>query len=101
MAMQKPVDKHTNLAHLLVYSIGPDGQALRDLAKFMHATESFFHPSNIGTWNFALARFLLGLGTIFAKRLHVRGSLVVCSACSSAIFRRRPSRRARRLRLGV
>lgn len=70
--MQRPVDKFHDFARLLVYSIGPDGQALRDLAKFMHATESFYHPSNVGAWSRGLSHFLSGLGSCLARRVHVR-----------------------------
>lgn len=43
-------------------------RALDSLAKLIQAIESFFHPSNAGTWSTTLARFLQNVTWEFHKR---------------------------------
>jgi proteasome activator subunit 4 len=47
-------------------------KALDALAKLVQATESFFHPSNWGSWSLTLARFLQNVTWEFLKRWKVR-----------------------------
>lgn len=46
-------------------------KALDSLAKLIQATETFFHPSNWGTWSIVLARFLQNVTWEFLKRWKV------------------------------
>ena len=50
-----------------VSSLG-GSKALESLAKFVQATESFFHPSNHGTWSHLLGRFIQSLCSEFLSR---------------------------------
>jgi proteasome activator subunit 4 len=47
-------------------------KALDALAKLVQATESYYHPSNWGSWSPFLARFLQNITWEFLKRWKVR-----------------------------
>ncbi|KAH8120588.1 hypothetical protein DFH11DRAFT_1838384 [Phellopilus nigrolimitatus] len=91
--IKKVVNKQQSLAKLIVYSLSVDGpiksdasqgspapgqqvqigylagsKALDSLAKIITCTESFFHPSNTGSWTFFLSNFLNRLASEFCKR---------------------------------
>lgn len=97
LRMKKPSDRLHSFAVLLVYSMAPDApalgqadaphpsasaplhvapqqtylagcKALDQLAKFVQATESYFHPSNWGVWQVQLSNFVQHLTWEFAQR---------------------------------
>lgn len=77
LRMKKPSDRLYSFAMILVYSMAKDGnestwvggsKALTQLAKFVQATETYFHPSNWGLWQVQLANFVQHLTWEFARR---------------------------------
>jgi hypothetical protein len=45
-----------------------DEVVLEELQRFIHATESFFHPSNSGKWTTSLVKFVFFLSYEFLQR---------------------------------
>ena len=77
LRMKKPSDRLHSFAVIIVYSIAYDGddanlvggsKALTQLAQFVQATETFFHPSNWGPWQAQLSSFVQHLTWEYAKR---------------------------------
>lgn len=102
--MKRPTERLASFAAIIVYSMSVDSpasgatplgsttpagatngvkpktylagsKALDSLAKFVQATESFFHPSNYGAWAPHLGRFLQNVAWQFHKRVKVRSGL--------------------------
>jgi len=97
LSMKKPSDRLHSFATIIAYSIAKDSEststtsseaptptrngtstakpvylagskALDALARFIQATESYFHPSNWGMWVFPLSTFVKNLTWEFVKR---------------------------------
>ncbi|KDQ54780.1 hypothetical protein JAAARDRAFT_134622 [Jaapia argillacea MUCL 33604] len=97
LRIKKAINRYSALAKMLVYSMSLDGpvreeistpnarsretrlpaqqngylagsRALDSLDKLITSTESFFHPSNSGTWTLCLTNFIHRLTTEFTKR---------------------------------
>lgn len=77
LRMKRPSDRLHSFAVVLVYSMANDSdpaiclggsKALAQLAKFVQATESYFHPSNWGLWQAQLTNFVQHLTWAFARR---------------------------------
>ncbi|VDB99350.1 unnamed protein product [Peniophora sp. CBMAI 1063] len=90
--VKKPVNRFGSLAQAFIYSMAEDGpprsvasatdspgagasadlvagcKALDSLARLIHSTESFFHPSNSGVWTIALTSLLASFATVFQQR---------------------------------
>lgn len=93
LSMKKPSDRLHSFATIITYSIAKDSEppsefqtpsvdasppprlthlagskALDALARFIQATESYFHPSNWGMWVFPLSTFVKNITWEFVKR---------------------------------
>jgi proteasome activator subunit 4 len=91
LSMNKPTDRLHSFAIIIAYSIAKDSaspsealtpmnngaskpthlagsKALDALARFIQATESYFHPSNWGMWVFPLSTFVKNMTWEFVKR---------------------------------
>lgn len=77
LRMKKPSDRLRSFATILVYSMAHDGdapdlvggsKALTQLAQFVQATETYFHPSNWGAWQAQLVSLVQHLTWEFAHR---------------------------------
>lgn len=58
-----------DMARLLIYML-PDDRVLSHLAVFFEATETFFHPSNVGAWLSPLGSILYDLTVYFQIRIN-------------------------------
>eukprot|EP00002_Diphylleia_rotans_P008536 TRINITY_DN1840_c0_g1_i8.p1 TRINITY_DN1840_c0_g1~~TRINITY_DN1840_c0_g1_i8.p1 ORF type:complete len:1006 (+),score=150.97 TRINITY_DN1840_c0_g1_i8:90-3107(+) len=56
------------VAILIVYSINKSKETFAYLRNFMTSTETFFHPSNTGTWTDKLGDFITSLAEVFCMR---------------------------------
>lgn len=56
-------------AKLIVWLLSPGSKASLYLKKLLKSVESYYHPSNDGSWTTHLSDFLLVLCARFAKRL--------------------------------
>ncbi|KAF5375146.1 hypothetical protein D9758_000062 [Tetrapyrgos nigripes] len=93
LKIKKSISRQQALAKIIVYSISADGpvrevgdgksragdspqgylagsRALDTLERLITSTESFFHPSNSGTWSGSLTSFLQRLTGEFTQRWH-------------------------------
>jgi len=62
-------------AYLVVNMISPlSKEPVNYLRKLLKSVESFYHPSNIGSWSMGLAKFLNALASLFAQRLRREAS---------------------------
>ncbi|KAF5377581.1 hypothetical protein D9615_005140 [Tricholomella constricta] len=99
LKIKKPINRFSAFAKLLVYSMSVDGdirnnesqkgylagsKALDSLDRVITSTESFFHPSNFGSWTSILTAFLNRLAAEFVKRLKEEEQ----ESCKTPITRR-------------
>ncbi|WFD34224.1 Proteasome activator BLM10 [Malassezia cuniculi] len=77
LRLKKPSDILRSYATIMVFSMSDDGnealvgrsRALDYLAKYMQATENYFHPSNWGIWQTQLASLMQHLTSEFTRRI--------------------------------
>ena len=77
LRLKKPTDLLRSFARIMVYSMSQDAdetyvgksRALDSLAKYMQATENYFHPSNWGIWQTQLSSLVQHLTWEFSRRV--------------------------------
>eukprot|EP00127_Corallochytrium_limacisporum_P005109 Clim_evm15s199 gene=Clim_evmTU15s199 len=61
--------KISSIGDLIVNMMTPDGVVQKHLNELLRSVESFFHPSNSGSWTRSLSHLLMNLTGSFARRL--------------------------------
>lgn len=57
-------------AKFIIWTLSPEGTTMDRLKKLLRSTESYYHPSNEGSWTGPIGDFLLVLCSIFGNRLN-------------------------------